>query len=55
MAEKLCWVDSRRRITIKGLGRGRDKVYFARDEPDGTITLTPAVVERLVSAPAAPR
>ena len=42
--EKLVEVDSKRRVVLGRLGHSTDTRYIARDEPDGTVVLTPAVV-----------
>ena len=42
--ERLLAVDNKRRVALGRLGRSADTHYIARDEPDGTVVLTPAVV-----------
>jgi len=37
-------LDDRRRASLGKLGRPEHRRYLARQDPDGTITLTPAVV-----------
>jgi hypothetical protein len=42
--EKLIELDAKRRAVIGKLGQPEHTRYLARDYPDGTIVLTPAVV-----------
>jgi len=44
MAETLIELDARRRVGLGRLGRPQHQRYLAREEPDGTIVLIPAVV-----------
>jgi hypothetical protein len=42
--EKLVELDAKRRVALGRLERHSDIRYMARDEPDGTVVLTPAIV-----------
>ena len=44
MEEVLIELDHRRRASFGKLGRPEHRRYLASEDPDGTITLTPAVV-----------
>ena len=44
MEETLIELDDRRRASFGKVGHPEHRRYLAREDPDGTITLTPAVV-----------
>ena len=44
MTEVLIELDDRRRASLGKVGRAEHRRYLAREEPDGTIILEPAVV-----------
>jgi len=44
MANQLVEVDGRRRVPLGRIGRKKDTRYLVREDDDGTIVLTPAVV-----------
>jgi hypothetical protein len=44
MGEVLLELDDRRRVSLGRIGRAEHRRYLAREEPDGTIVLSPAVV-----------
>lgn len=49
---KLITLDARRRASLSGLGRPEHHRYLVAVDPDGTITLTPAVVVAANAIPA---
>ncbi|HEY3009502.1 MAG TPA: hypothetical protein VGJ63_15760 [Micromonosporaceae bacterium] len=57
MSEVLIELDERRRVSLGRIGRAEHRRYLAREEPDGTLVLVPAVVipesqARLMANPA---
>ena len=50
MDDVLIELDDDRRASLERVGRAEHRLYLARQDPDGTITLTPAVVMSEIEA-----